>query len=59
MKTVIFDMDGVIFDSERAVFDGWRWQELADKYGFEHLEIPYRKCIGVNAVALKKIFRDF
>lgn len=41
------------------MFDGWSWQELADKYGFEHLEIPYRKCIGVNAVALKRFFGIF
>ncbi len=57
MKTVIFDMDGVIFDSERAVFAGW--QELAEKYGFKQLEIPYRRCIGVNAAASKQIFLDF
>lgn len=57
MKTVIFDMDGVIFDSEQAVFAGW--QELANKYGFKDLEIPYRRCIGVNAAASRQIFLDF
>lgn len=57
MNAVIFDMDGVIFDSERAVFAGW--QKLAHKYGFQKLEIPYRKCIGVNAAASRQIFLDF
>lgn len=57
MYAVIFDMDGVIFDSERAVYAGW--QELAQKYGFQKLEIPYRKCIGVNAAAARQIFLDF
>ena len=57
MKTVIFDMDGVIFDSEHAVYDGWK--ELATKYGFKNLEIPYRKCIGVNAAASRQIFLEF
>lgn len=56
-KAVIFDMDGVIFDSERATFLGW--QELAEKYGFRDLEIPYRQCIGVNAVRTREIFLDF
>lgn len=57
MKAVIFDMDGVIFDSERAVFNGWK--EIAEKYGFKDLEIPYMKCIGVNAASTRKIFLDF
>ncbi len=50
-------MDGVIFDSERAVFNGWK--EIAEKYGFNDLEIPYMKCIGVNAASTRKIFLDF
>ena len=57
MKAVIFDMDGVIFDSERAVYNGWR--ELAEKYGFEDLDTPYFKCIGVNSDTTRKIFLDF
>lgn len=57
MKTVIFDMDGVIFDSERVVYNGWK--ELAEKYGFENLETVYRKCIGVNAAKTKEIFLEF
>lgn len=57
MKTIIFDMDGVIFDSERAVFNGWL--ELSRKYGFENLEIPYMKCVGVNSKMTKKIFMDY
>ena len=56
-KAVIFDMDGVIFDSEQAVFNGWK--ELSQKYGFENLDIPYMKCIGVNAASSKRIFLDY
>ena len=56
-KAVIFDMDGVIFDSERAVYNGWK--ELSEKYGFENLDIPYMKCIGVNAASSRQIFLDY
>lgn len=43
---VIFDMDGVIFDSERASLICW--QELAEKWGLDHIEEVFRKCIGTN-----------
>ena len=56
-RAVIFDMDGVIFDSEQAVYRGWK--ELSEKYGFENLDIPYMKCIGVNAETSKQIFLDY
>ncbi len=56
-KAVIFDMDGVIFDSERAVLRCWK--ELSAKYGFPDVEIPYMRCVGVNAAVSRQIFLDF
>ncbi|MBQ3583601.1 MAG: HAD family phosphatase [Lachnospiraceae bacterium] len=57
MKAIIFDMDGVIFDSEQAIFN--EWQELSKKYGFENVEIPLMKCVGVNSKMTRQIFMDF
>lgn len=52
-KAVIFDMDGVIFDSERIVLDNWI--ELGKKYGLDHIEEVYRRCIGTNVTKTKEI----
>lgn len=57
VKTIIFDMDGVIFDSERVVLEGWL--ELSKKYGFENVEIPYMKCVGVNSKMSRQIFIEY
>ncbi len=56
MPVNVSTMRTVIFDSERAVYDCWL--ELADKYGFNDLEMVYRRCIGVNSAVTRKIFLD-
>ena len=56
MRSVIFDMDGVIFDSERAVFG--LWKELSIKYGFPDIDEVYIRTIGVNSNSTRKIFFD-
>lgn len=44
MKTVIFDMDGVIFDTERRmkIF----WQQEAERLGLDNIDDFYAECIG-------------
>lgn len=44
IKTIIFDMDGVIFDTERRmkIF----WQKEADRLGLGDIEDFYAECIG-------------
>ncbi len=56
-KAVVFDMDGVIFDSETLVLSNWK--KVALKYGLSDVEVPYRRCLGVNAAETEKIFKDF
>lgn len=57
MNKIIFDMDGVIFDSERIVHE--EWLKIAEKYGLENFDEVYHKCIGANAVAVEKLFKDY
>lgn len=57
MKVIVFDMDGVIFDSESTNLDAWN--VVADKYGFERPDIPYRQTIGVKAEFVKEIYCDY
>ena len=44
IKTIIFDMDGVLFDSENL--DKKVWLDLALKYGIKDIMQAFAECIG-------------
>ena len=47
MKTVVFDMDGVLFDTERLCMDSW--VQVAKQWGIHDMEEVFPLCIGLNA----------
>ena len=58
IKTVIFDMDGVIFDTESVMKRFW--QEEADRYDFGDITPLYMRCVGVTEDACAEmIARDY
>ena len=44
IKTIIFDMDGVLFDSESL--DKKVWVDLAGEYGIKDIMPAFREAIG-------------
>lgn len=56
MKTIIFDMDGVIFDTERLILSCW--VVVAGKYGIPHMEDTFKKSIGTDVHTTKQILLD-
>ena len=56
IKTVIFDMDGVIFDSESTYIDCC--VEASKKYGIENVVETCHKCLGITFEGTKKILKD-
>ncbi|MDP4143558.1 MAG: HAD family phosphatase [Bacillota bacterium] len=54
IKSIIFDMDGLMFDTERLSFASWR--QAAGKYGYEIEEEILKKTLGTNLIRTKEIY---
>ena len=56
IKTVIFDMDGVLFDTEKVYLDVWT--RVCEKYGYKMTKEIYCKVIATGRENVKRVFKQ-
>ncbi len=54
LKSVVFDMDGILFDTERVCTDVWR--QVGKEMNLTDIEIAVSKCIGLNSNDTRQFF---
>lgn len=56
IKTIVFDMDGVLIDSEQRILAAW--EEVAKEKQIPHIVSTLMKCIGITAPETEAIFKQ-
>lgn len=54
IKSIIFDMDGVIFDTELVYLE--IWSKVFEKYGYKLQKEVYAEVLGTGRENVKKCF---
>lgn len=57
IRTVLFDMDGLMFDTEKLAIE--TWYPAARQFGYEVTEEMLIAAIGINAEAGRKLFEGY
>lgn len=56
IKTIVFDMDGVLIDSEQRILAAW--EVVAAQKNIPHVADTLMKCIGITAPETEAIFQQ-